>query len=314
MDNIFDKFHSFKDGNPWGSFFLLILFVLCGLLIGQFFGLALAMLLFDFELSSLQNVMVDPEDYPELRVPMYIIQGCTTAFAFILAPLLFMNIWVKRSASIFFLNHSISSFIFIITFFIVISFMFVNSLFVEWNAQLTLPEFMKPFEDWAFEKEQQAKLLTEFLTDFENFSQFLIALLVIAVIPAVGEELLFRGLIQNQMHGITKNHHLAIWITGFLFSAIHLQFYGLIPRMFLGALFGYMYYWSGNLLIPIVAHFINNAFTLTMLYLYQLKTIDFDLETETSTPWYIALICLLAGTLLLIYFRNYFRHRSFINE
>jgi membrane protease YdiL (CAAX protease family) len=313
MHNISDKFHSFRDGNPLGSFFLLIFFVFCGLFIGQLIGLGLVMLFFNFGISALQDVILDAADHPEAKLPMYILQGCTAIGAFIVAPLLFMNIWVKRSASIFFLNRPISSTILVVTFFIVISFMFVNSLFVELNAQLTLPEFLKPFEDWAYEKEQQAKLLTEFLTQFDNFAQFLLGVLIIAVIPAIGEELLFRGLIQNQMHGISKNIHVAIWVTGFLFSAMHLQFYGLIPRMLLGVLFGYMYYWSGNLLVPIIAHFINNAFTLTMLYLFQLKTIDYDLETETSVPWYTALVCIVAGTVLLIYFKRNFRESRIID-
>lgn len=313
MDNISEKFHSFRDGSPWSSFFILIFFVLCGLFVGQSLGLLATSLIFNFGIDALQDFIIDADSHPQARIAMYVLQGFTALGAFVVAPLLFMKVWAKRPPSVFFSNPSILPVIYIITFFIVISFMFVNSLFIEWNAQLTLPEFLKPFEEWAYEKEQQAKLLTEFLTNFDNFGQFLIGLLIIAVIPAIGEELLFRGLIQNQMHAITRNIHWAIWITGFLFSAIHLQFYGFLPRMLLGVLFGYMYYWSGNLIIPIIAHFINNAFTLTMLYLYQIKTVDYDLETESSVPWYIALSCFIAGTAMLLYFRYIFRQRRTID-
>ncbi|MDQ3394934.1 MAG: CPBP family intramembrane metalloprotease [Bacteroidota bacterium] len=307
MDNISDKTHSFSVSKPWGSFFILLFFVFCGLFVGQLIGLVLVMLLFDFTLASLQDVILDATNHPEAKIPVFVIQTFTALGAFIIAPLLFMKIWLKKPASVFSVSTPISSSIFIITFLIVISFMFVNSLFVEWNAQLTLPEFMKPFENWAYEKEQQAKVLTEFLTSFDSFPQFLLGLVVIAIIPAIGEEMLFRGLIQNQIHDISKNIHVAIWATGFLFSAMHLQFYGLIPRMLLGVLFGYMYYWSGNLIIPIIAHFINNAFTLTMLYLYQIKSIEYDLETETSVPWYIVLSSLVVGTIMLFIFRKNFK-------
>ncbi|CAN5462197.1 CPBP family intramembrane metalloprotease [soil metagenome] len=313
MDNFSDDLQSYRERNPWGSFFLLIFFVLCGLFVGQLIGFALVALLFDFDITSLQEVLVDSLNHPEARIPLYILQGSTAIGAFIVAPLIYLQVREKKNLSIFFLNDHLKGYVYLITFFIVLTFMMVNSIFIEWNAQLTLPEFMRPFEEWAYEKEQQAKLLTQFLTNFENFGQYLLGILIIAVIPAIGEELLFRGLIQNQMHAITKHIHLAIWITGFLFSAMHLQFYGLIPRMLLGVLFGYMYYWSGNLIMPIFAHFINNGFTLTMLYLYQLRTIDYDLETETTVPWYLILSGLVAGSLLLIFFRNYFRQKKLVD-
>jgi membrane protease YdiL (CAAX protease family) len=313
MNNSSDNFNFYRERNPWGSFFLLLFLVFCGLFVGQLLGFALVALIYDFDITSLQEVLVDSVNHPEARIPLFILQGSTAIGAFIIAPLFYLYVRERQLLTVFFFNSSVKGYIYLITFFIVLAFMMVNSIFIEWNAQLTLPEFMRPFEEWAYEKEQQAKLLTQFLTNFDNFGQYLIGMLIIAIIPAIGEELLFRGLIQNQMHGITKNIHLAIWITGFLFSAMHLQFYGLIPRMLLGVLFGYMYYWSGNLWVPIFAHFVNNGFTLTMLYLYQLRTIDYDLETETSVPWYFSLPGLIAGTFLLIYFRNYFRQKKLVD-
>src|SRR5690554_5832087 len=107
------------------------------------------------------------------------------------------------------------------------------------------------------------------MTRFDNAGDFILALIVIGLIPAVGEELLFRGLVQNQIGAITKNIHVAIWLAAFLFSTFHFQFYGFVPRMFLGVLFGYLYYWSGNLFIAMLAHFINNGLTLILLYMYQ---------------------------------------------
>lgn len=314
MHNNSQNFYLEQNRNPLGSFFLLLFFFLCCLFLGQLLALSLVKVLFHFDNDSLIKVF-DGDEAPEgFRIPLYILQGFTAFAAFIVAPLIYLKFWEKRSLSTFFKVKLPQPNVYLITFFLVISFMFVNSFFVEWNAQLTLPEFLKGFEEWAYEKEQQAKLLTEFLTDFQSFNQFLIGLLIIAVIPAIGEELLFRGLIQPQMYGMSKNIHVAIWVTGFLFSAMHLQFYGLIPRMLLGVLFGYMYYWSGNIIIPILGHFINNGFTLTMLYLYQLKTIDYDLETETSVPWYVSLTGMIAGSLLLFYFYRYFQFREKLHE
>src|SRR5690606_2422366 len=112
---------------------------------------------------------------------------------------------------------------------------------------------------WMKVQELQMEKITEKILQVTSFSGLLLNLLVIAIIPAIGEELLFRGCLQPVFHRWTKNIHIAIWITAIIFSAIHVQFYGFIPRMLMGAVFGYMLYWGRSIWLPIIAHFINNA-------------------------------------------------------
>ena len=114
-------------------------------------------------------------------------------------------------------------------------------------------------------------------------AQLIIGFLVIAVLPAIGEEIIFRGMIQNDFYRATRNIHLSIWISALLFSAIHIQFFGFFPDCFLVRLFGYLYYWSGNLLMPMLAHFINNGFTVATLVLTQKKAISIDWK-RSSRP------------------------------
>ena len=90
---------------------------------------------------------------------------------------------------------------------------------------------------------------------------------------------------KNHVLRITKNIHVAIWVGAFLFSLFHLQFYGLVPRMLLGVMFGYLYYFSGNIIYPMIAHFVNNGFTLIMLYFYQQGIVDFNIENTDVLPW-----------------------------
>ena len=176
------------------------------------------------------------------------------------------------------------------------------------NQNIQMPEFLSSFETWAQEKELQLEELTEYLTSFPSTSQFLIALIIIAVIPAVGEELLFRGLIQNLLAKAFQNYHVGIWLSAFLFGVMHFQFYGVVPRILLGALFGYLYYWSGSLSLAMLGHFINNGLTLILLYLSQLEILDFDpTNTETPPPLYVITIFFFGGAALLYLFRNYFQ-------
>jgi hypothetical protein len=187
---------------------------------------------------------------------------------------------------------------------IVIFFMGFNSVFIGWNAHLDLPDFLSGFEQWAREKEDVATQLTQFLTTFDSVGQFVIGFIVIAIFPALGEELVFRGLLQPQLHKATGNIHAAIWISAFLFSALHMQFFGFVPRALLGALFGYLYFWSGNLTVPVVAHFVNNGFSVVMIYLNKTRIAGVDLENPEVAPWPVVLVFSGLTFALLMYFRN----------
>jgi hypothetical protein len=104
-------------------------------------------------------------------------------------------------------------------------------------------------------------------------------LVLVAIIPAIGEELVFRGVLQKLFGEWTKNKFMGIWISAILFSAMHLQFYGFIPRMLLGALLGYSLLWTGSIWIPILGHFVNNAFAVLLTYLEQRGKISSSIET-----------------------------------
>jgi membrane protease YdiL (CAAX protease family) len=107
---------------------------------------------------------------------------------------------------------------------------------------------------------------------------------VVAVLPAIGEELLFRGIVQNELKALFGNPHVAIWFAGFLFSFVHFQFFGFFPRMLLGVVLGYLYHWSGNILIPMFLHFMNNAITLITMNLANQKAIPFDPNSSKDIP------------------------------
>ena len=160
---------------------------------------------------------------------------------------------------------------------IIFSMPLVNAL-VLWNESLYLPTFLHEVEHWMRAAEQKAKLITDAFLQMDNYSDLIINLGLMAILPAVGEELLFRGLLQQKLFSCFKNIHISIWITAFLFSALHLQFFGFFPRFLLGALLGYMFYWSGSLWLPIIAHFTNNALALLMSFFMSKNMISTDLD------------------------------------
>jgi len=153
----------------------------------------------------------------------------------------------------------------------------INAL-VELNQSIQLPEAFAGLEKMMQRAEEQAELLTKALLSDTDINGLLLNIFIVAVIPAVGEELLFRGAIQKILTRWSGNVHWGIWISAALFSALHFQFYGFLPRMMLGALFGYMFIWSGSIWLPIVAHFINNAAAAVLHFLVIRGTISEEAE------------------------------------
>ena len=143
----------------------------------------------------------------------------------------------------------------------------INMLSV-WNQQIALPAFLEPLEAWMKAKEEEAGLLTDQFLNVTTLGGLLVNLLLLALLPAVSEELTFRGVLQGLMTKIERQGvpHMAIWCTAILFSAIHMQFYGFVPRMLMGALFGYMLAWTGSMWIPILMHMTNNAMAVLLSF------------------------------------------------
>jgi uncharacterized protein len=300
--------NNYLNPNPLKSPVLQILGILLRLVGFFFIGAALTFgmfsLLLGISVEMLQEIVSHPTADSKLLIWGF--QGLSHLLMFIALPLLYVYYFNKNLTPKFFLrsdNLGIYTLIAVLIFFSAIP---LTSWLIELNKSIQLPS-------WAESKEIDLKKLTEILAYYNNTPEFFIALLVIAILPALGEEILFRGIIQNEFFAILKNPHAAIWVTGFLFSFIHFQFFGFFPRMLLGVLFGYLYYWSGNLVIPILIHFINNALTLIVMNLYKNKIIDTDFESEPM-PAISILISIIIFTFLLFTFRRLHKQRKQIDH
>jgi membrane protease YdiL (CAAX protease family) len=291
---------------PLTSLVLLVVFVVGGLFIGNFIGMGLALALLGGDLATLQGIISGAVEHPQAQNALLVFQAAAALCAFIAAPLAYLWFVEGRQPSSLSPGYPLWLVPALLTVLLVVTFMPFNALFIEWNRNVDLPAFFDRWEAWAQAKETDLAELTKRITEFKSVPRLLVGLLVIALIPAVGEELVFRGLVQPKFFALTRNVHAAVWLTAFIFSFIHFQFYGLIPRMLLGVLFGYLYAWSGNLLYPIIGHFVNNGFTLIMFFFYQRKAVPIDIEDTASVPVTFSLIALALTVVLLVGLRNYF--------
>ena len=180
------------------------------------------------------------------------------------------------------------------TLLLAIAIMFLINPFIaflyEWNMSLNLP-------DWLLVYDEKAEQLTKYFLRMDSLGDLSFNLLVLAIIPAIGEELLFRGYLQQTFAKWFGKPHVAIIVTALLFSAIHMQFQGFLPRLALGVVLGYLFYWSGSLWLPIIAHFINNAMAISFTYT---ALLDYAYLTENTATWQEAFFSFMAVGLLII--------------
>jgi len=197
---------------------------------------------------------------------------------------------------------------------LIVSLPFINWL-VQVNGAMHLPEFLSGFENWMRDAEDKAEKLTGAFLATDSWGGFTVNLFMIALLAAVGEELIFRGILVRLFREWTRNTHLAVIIPALLFSALHLQFYGFFGRFVLGLVLGYLFIWSGSLWVPIIVHFLNNAMAVILSFLYQRGIIRADLESfaaSNDTLVIIGSLVLLIFTLSIIYFheKGYFKKKT----
>jgi len=285
--------------SPWKLLIITLVSSLLGFqLIGSFLGVLAALPFYDGSFMDFQFAISDPINNPDIRIPLMIMQGIGSAFGLIFIPWLIYTKFLKLEFNFNQARASLKPAL--LVFLIVVFFMGANSVVGEWNQNIKLPHAFSSLEQAIQSMEENMKILTELMTGFTSFGELILGLLIIAIIPAIGEELVFRGLVQNHLVRITNNIHIAIWFSGFIFGAIHMQFYGLFPRMLLGVLFGYLYYYSGKLSYAIIAHFVNNGVAVVAVYFHNIGKFDFDIESTESLPWHQVLLS--TGILIILLF------------
>ena len=180
---------------------------------------------------------------------------------------------------------------------------------VSLNEAITLPASLSGLENWMRDTEDAAKQVTDILIANDSIPSLISSILLIGVITGFSEEIFFRGTMQNIFESRPMNLHVSIWFTAIIFSVLHFQFFGFIPRLLLGAIFGYLMVWTGSLWTPIIAHTLNNSTVVISAYLISNNIISNNLDLIGIPPSgefpKIAFISLILSCLLIKY-REYF--------
>lgn len=184
---------------------------------------------------------------------------------------------------------------------IMLTAMFALGFFSYINNHIPISESLKQqFDKMEAENIRQ----TEAILGLNNIQDYLISLFIIGFLPALCEEALFRGGLQNFLTRSTMKPWLSVIVVSILFSALHFSFYGFLPRLFLGIMLGALYHYSGSIWLSIIAHFFNNALVVTLVYQQKQngKSIA-DAMDGGNSSWYGVLALPVVITLLILFKR-----------
>ncbi len=284
-------FTAFRDMKPLSQLMFSIFVVIASFLAFLVIALVIAIPLFGLE-SMLNIPSINDLNNPESIRFLKYFQVVQSIGVFIIPPFILGWLFHGNIADYLHLNKKVT----FASVLLVLLMSFSASPFInfigELNANMQLPDWLSGVENWMKSAEENAAEITEAFLKVDTLGGLLFNIFMVAFLPAIGEELLFRGVLQRIFTNWTKNIHWGIWITAILFSAMHMQFYGFIPRMFLGVLFGYLLVWSGSIWLPVIAHFINNGVAVVAMYMIDKKLLTPDIEEigSTSDSYYMAVV------------------------
>ena len=289
---------------PAGKFLLLIgLFLFClGIA-----SIAQVLILLPFAEMKSINDIASLTDFsnPNIIKGMKIAQAVSAILTFIVPAFLFAWFSSEKKIGYLKLNKGFNIIIGSAVVLLVFSAMPLINWIGEVNSHFTLPDFLSGIEHWMKSTEESLKKLTDAFLQMNGITDLVVNLIVVALLAAIGEELFFRGAMQNVFLEWTKSSHAAVWITAILFSALHAQFYGFLPRMLLGVVLGYLYIWSGSLWLSMLFHFLNNGLAVLFSYLIGKGKISETAETvgagDTPIILVIASVIVSIGLLYFVY-------------
>lgn len=284
---------------------LMVIFIF--FIIGQ--GLAVFMVQLIYKLSFIQIGLLVKSPAENTVAPIKLLQIIASSFQFIGAGLFFS--WINAEPDFLKIRRSVNLGSLLLACTIIIACIPLISWMGALNAAIKFPAQLAWLEQSMKQSEQSIDHLVRYLLMVHHPVDIAVNLLMIALIPAIGEEIIFRGCLQQIFIKAFKNPHIGILVTAIIFSAVHFQFYGFLPRVFLGMLLGYLFYWSKSIWLSAGAHFFNNGLAVLSASVSSMHTkwLDSDSVAEFSW-WWILLSALLVAAGMNIIHNIYVKRRE----
>ena len=305
----FSLFPEIKDKPVGMKLLILVLLVAVSLVLSTLLGIVIAIPLFGFEIFEDLTALNDLANPRTIAILKYF-QVVNQIGVFVLPALFYAQLENRSVSGYLRLKGRINIRYLIISVFVIAAAIPAINRLVEVNEQMRLPESLSGIEEWMRNSEDKAKALTDAFLNVNTVGGLVINLIIIALLAAIGEEFLFRGVILRIFNDWSQNIHFSVILSAILFSAIHFQFYGFFPRLVLGIMFGYIYLWTGTIWITVILHFLFNGMTVVAYYLANSGVIEADVDSIGSSTSVLVLISSIISTVLLLSYLNFLTKRN----
>jgi len=285
----------FAGASPFSQLIMLAFIMMVGFLVIMLTGILLAPLVLCISFSEIMNDFGSNTDVHHLNMMRYM-QTIFHTGLFIIPAFIAAYLFSETVTGYLNLNQTTKSKWFCSVLMLMLATIPCINLLATLNEMIVFPKSMSGLEQRLRDFEEAARQTTELFLKTDHAGGMIFNIFMMAMLPALGEELIFRGILQKLFARWTGNIHVAIIITGFLFSLIHFQFYGFFPRWILGVMFGYLLLWSGSLWLPIFAHFVNNTVAVMVSYLIHKEMIPEKVETIGSA-WHDVPVIIVASAI-----------------
>lgn len=286
-------FNRFKIFNTIG-------FIIICLSIGQLAAILFTSLFYDINTIQLLETLKNPSKIDKGLI--IFLSLFYSLFSFLIIPVIYLLFKRVTSLSFLFKENKIQITPFLLSIILIFTIIPVVTILIKFNQGIEFPVWLSDLESYFKKSEEGGRKLTSSILSSGESKDLIIAILIMAVIPGIVEEFFFCGIVQMQLQDILKNYHYAIWLAAFLFSFFHFQFYGFIPRMILGGLFGYIFVWSKNIWYPCAAHITNNLIAVLISYYFGPQFLITEGESLLST--FLIIFSLIMSGLIILFFKR----------
>ena len=280
-----------------------------GLVVGILISAGIWIVMTGRPLTSMENDMMNPKYYDAIMW----MQVASTFFMFFL-PAYVMAIICYRNPSKFIgfnTNFNYKQFLIVL---VIVFFTFpLSGALAEWTKMIPIPKSWKVYFT-SMEADRAAQ--EDALIQINSFSRYILSMIIIALLPAVFEEVCFRGGLQNILTRWFKGPWIAIIVTSIIFSAVHFSYYGFFVRVFLGVALGLVFYYSGSIWLSILFHFLYNGIQVTALYVDTMSQHKHTKDIEENFPVWMGVIAIVIIVIAFIKFRelSLAQHEKYVYE
>ncbi|MGZ3813212.1 MAG: CPBP family intramembrane glutamic endopeptidase, partial [Mucilaginibacter sp.] len=233
--------------------------ILLGLLIGAVIAgslLGSAIIVARYGINTLLDIGRENLNAPNVQTSLWIFQFFGTTLPILVTPLIFARFIAHEPDEYLKTTYHFPWLLIVIVFLTMMVSLPLMEYLGNINQKMVLPQSLKGVEKWMRDSEDSARKFSDSMMQMKTIWNMIFDLLFIGLLTAIVEEILFRGCLQTILLRWMKNKHVAIWVTAILFSAFHMEFFGFLPRVMLGVLFGYFVVWSGSIWPAIWGHFV----------------------------------------------------------